>query len=310
MKKLKLFVYFIVLSVFLVSCGKTNAQKQMVMADMAAPRMMAKNVTFAANAKNSSLDMIAEESAGMADGMVASEVEGLRESEKSENQERKLIKNGSVELEVESILNMDDAIEKWAKSFGGYVSSSSSQEKNAYYNVRVLSEKFDDAMQSAGNLGLLKSHSVSVQDVSEQFYDLQTRLSNKKIMRKNLEKYLSQAKDIKDMLQIEKELNAVISDIESMEGRMKRLSNQIDYSTINITLQLPFGKTETGFHFPDVGDGARHFFSNIISFFALCVSILFYVVVCGIPILAIIGFLYWILWGKIGLLKKLYKWLS
>ena len=129
-------------------------------------------------------------------------------------------------------------------------------------------------------------------------------------MRDNLRKYLSQAKDVKDMLQIEKELNSVLSDIEFMEGRMKRFSNQIDYSTISVSVQLPYGKTETGFSFPDAGEGTRKFISNTVSFFLLCITSLFYVIVCGIPVLAILGFLFWLLWGKIGLLKKLYRWLS
>lgn len=228
----------------------------------------------------------------------------------SDLQDRKLVKTGSVTLEVESLSAADSAIEKWCASFGGYISDSSSWQTNANYTVKIPSGRFDEAMKTAGNLGILKEHSISTQDVTEQFYDLQTRLSNKKVMRDNLRKYLSQAKDVKDMLQIEKELNSVISDIEFMEGRMKRLSNQIDYSTISVSVQLPYGKTETGFSFPDAGEGTRKFISNTVSFFLLCITSLFYVIVCGIPVLAVLGFLFWLLWGKIGLLKKLYRWLS
>ena len=225
-------------------------------------------------------------------------------------QERKLVKTGSVTLEVESLSAADSAIEKWCASFNGYISDSSSWQTNANYTVKIPSGRFDEAMKTAGNLGILREHSISTQDVTEQFYDLQTRLSNKKVMRDNLRKYLSQAKDVKDMLQIEKELNSVLSDIEFMEGRMKRLSNQIDYSTISVSVQLPYGKTETGFSFPDAGEGTRKFISNTVSFFLLCITSLFYVIVCGIPVLAVLGFLFWLLWGKIGLLKKLYRWLS
>ena len=228
----------------------------------------------------------------------------------SDLQDRKLVKTGSVTLEVESLSAADSAIEKWCASFGGYISDSSSWQTNANYTVKIPSGRFDEAMKTAGNLGILKEHSISTQDVTEQFYDLQTRLSNKKVMRDNLRKYLSQAKDVKDMLQIEKELNSVLSDIEFMEGRMKRLSNQIDYSTISVSVQLPYGKTETGFSFPDAGEGTRKFISNTVSFFLLCITSLFYVIVCGIPVLAVLGFLFWLLWGKIGLLKKLYRWLS
>ena len=87
-------------------------------------------------------------------------------------------------------------------------------------------------------------------------------------MKERLQRYLEEAKDIKDMLQIEKELNSVISDIESMEGRMKRLSGQIDYSQIYVNYDLPFRSDENhGFVMPDFGDGFRRFMANVLDFF-------------------------------------------
>lgn len=225
-------------------------------------------------------------------------------------QERKLIKTGSVTLEVQSLSAADSAVEKWSASLGGYISNSYSHQTGANYTVKIPAARFDEAMKTAGDLGILREHSISTQDVSEQFYDLQTRLSNKRVMRDNLRAYLEKAKDIKDLLQIEKELNSVLTEIESMEGRMKRLSNQIDYATITVSVQLPYGKTESGFSFPDAGEGFRKFISNTVAFFAKCLVCFFYIIICGIPVLAVISFLYWLLWGKVALLKKLYHRLS
>lgn len=225
-------------------------------------------------------------------------------------QERKLIKTGSVTLEVQSLSAADSAVEKWSASLGGYISNSYSHQTGANYTVKIPAARFDEAMKTAGDLGILREHSISTQDVSEQFYDLQTRLSNKRVMRDNLRAYLEKAKDIKDLLQIEKELNSVLTEIESMEGRMKRLSNQIDYATITVSVQLPYGKTENGFSFPDAGEGFRKFISNTVAFFAKCLVCFFYIIICGIPVLAVISFLYWLLWGKVALLKKLYHRLS
>lgn len=296
-----------ILSFLFVSCGKSgNAKMENLSVDYAvstpaaAPRMAKAMMASASN------DVMYEEAA-VADYDSGSAGAGQGSAE---TQERKLIKNGSVTLEVQSLAAADKSIEEWCNGFGGYISNSSVYQSNAYYTVKIPASRFDEAMKTAGELGTLREHSVSTQDVSEQYYDLQTRLSNKKVMRDNLQKYLAQAKDIKDMLQIEKELNAVLTEIESMEGRMKRLSNQIDYATISISVQLPYGKTEKGFSFPDAGDGFRKFVSNTVSFFARALGVFFYIIICGIPVLAIVSFLYWLLWGKVGLLKKLYHWLS
>ena len=285
-----------------ISCGqkKNMAVREYAVSNTAgaAPRMaksvmQADSVSFA----GAEMDEADYEERAVEDGGAA-------------EQERKLIKTGSVTLEVQSLSAADSAVEKWSASLGGYISNSYSHQTGANYTVKIPAARFDEAMKTAGDLGILREHSISTQDVSEQFYDLQTRLSNKRVMRDNLRAYLEKAKDIKDLLQIEKELNSVLTEIESMEGRMKRLSNQIDYATITVSVQLPYGKTETGFSFPDAGEGFRKFISNTVAFFAKCLVCFFYIIICGIPVLAVISFLYWLLWGKVALLKKLYHRLS
>ena len=165
-------------------------------------------------------------------------------------------------------------------------------------------------MSSIGSFGKVKSRNISTQDVTEQFYDLETRLETRKILKDRLQTYLANAKDMKDLIQIENELNNTISDIESMEGRMRRLSDQIEFSTVNVTVELPYRTTEQGFQWPEFGKEFRYFISNIVDFFAGFISTILYIVIFGIPILAAIAFFYWILLGKVGLLKKIFKKLS
>lgn len=294
-------------AIFFVSCGQKK--------NLALQEYTVSNSTGAVAPRMAKSAMMRSDSVAFADEMAVADYEspvadnGAAEGGAAQ-QERKLIKNGSVTLEVQSLAAADSAVEKWSASLGGYISSSYSYQTSANYTVKIPAARFDEAMKTAGDLGILREHSISTQDVSEQFYDLQTRLSNKKVMRDNLRGYLERAKDIKDLLQIEKELNFVLTEIESMEGRMKRLSNQIDYATITVSVQLPYGKTETGFSFPDAGEGFRKFISNTVSFFAKCLVCFFYIIICGIPVLAVISFLYWLLWGKVALLKKLYHKLS
>lgn len=222
--------------------------------------------------------------------------------------ERKLIRNGDISIEVSDLQKTNAAVQDWVKEFGGYISSSNNGEKSSSYTVRIPSEKFDSAMDAAGALGTLKNKNISTQDVSEQFYDLQSRLETKKVLREKLNGYLRQANSMQDILKVESELNSVQSDIESMEGRLKRLTSQIDFSTISVYVSLPYKSVQGGgFEFPDLGDGFRHFASNVISYFGGFVAVIFYVVICGIPLLAVLAFLFWLLFGKVGLLIKLYN---
>ncbi len=283
------------------SCGKKEALYQYDMtAEAPAARTMMHGVKKAAPAALAA-GAEAQYSPAEPDGNAAA----------PEAFERKLIKRGSIDLEVTAIAETGTAIERWCKEFGGYVESSYSGESDGNITVRIPSVRFDEAMRAAGNMGTVKSKNVSTEDVSERFYDLQTRLEARKVMRSRLQTYLSQAKDTKDMLHIESELNRVITDIESMEGSMKRLSSQIDYSTIDVQYRLPYrAKNSGGFEWPDVSEGFRYFISNTVDFFAGLLKALLYAVVCGLPVLGIAAALYWLLFGKIGLVKKVLRTLS
>ena len=221
--------------------------------------------------------------------------------------ERKLIRTGNVSLEVKTVSDAEDKITQWAKSLGGYVTNANTWEYGANFTVRVPSARFDEAMTGAGNFGRVTNRSVNSEDVSDNYYDMKSRLETKYILRDKLSSYLNQAKDIKDLLEIERQLNQVIQDIESTESRFKRLSGQIDYSTIYINMQFERGKDEGGIILPDVKNSWNEFVSNVIGFFWGLLKVLFYIIIYGIPILAVAAFFFWLLFGKVGLLVKLFK---
>lgn len=221
--------------------------------------------------------------------------------------ERKLIRTGNVTLEVKTVSDAEEKISAWAKSLGGYITNANTWENGAGFTVRVPASRFDDAMAQAGEFGRVTNRSVSSQDVSDNYYDLQSRLQTKYILRDKLTGYLNQAKDIKDLLEIERQLNSVLEDIDSTEGRFKRLSGQIDFSTIYINMQFERGKDEGGIILPDVKNSWNEFVSTVIAFFWGLLKILFYIVIFGIPLIAIAAFLFWLLFGKVGLLVRLFK---
>ncbi|MCF0242075.1 MAG: DUF4349 domain-containing protein [Treponema sp.] len=223
------------------------------------------------------------------------------------NYERKIVRKGNISLEVESLDESQNKISEWAKKYGGYITYSYESESSAHYTVKIPSEKFDEAFNESKTYGKYKNGNINSDDITDQYYDLETRLEAKKILRDRLTGYLSNAKETKELLNIERELNNAVSEIESMEGRLNRMKDQVAFSTLDINLELPFRQTEEGFIWPSWSDGFRHFISNILDYFIGFTKILCYIAICGTPIVAVLAFLFWILFGKIGLLKKLFK---
>ena len=222
--------------------------------------------------------------------------------------ERKLIRTGTLNLEVTSLEEGADAVEAWVSKYNGYVSNSNEYSNSSYFIVRIPAEKFDEAMNSFAGIGKVQTRSVQAEDVTDSYYDLKTRLETKKVLREKYNQYLKKAENVKDLMEIERNLNDVISEIESMEGRLKLLTNRINYSTISIFLatEKPAYSPSYSIHkidFKQIG-------YNIVNFIINLFKLLIYIIVYGIPVLLLLFLFYWLCFGKIGLLRKLFKRLS
>lgn len=222
-------------------------------------------------------------------------------------QERKIIKTGSLNYEVKNLSETEKEIQNWLKNYDGYIANSWSNRNSLNLTVKVPSEKFEEAMSSAGEFGKLEYRSISTEDVTENYYDLETRLNARKILQDKLKGYLKDAKNISDLLEVERQLNDVTSEIESMEKQFRRLSNQINFSTISITCKLPDNTNEAGFESPDFFQSLKDFAYNALHFIADFGIFILYIIVFGIPILLLIALIYWLCFGKIGLVRKLFN---
>ena len=169
--------------------------------------------------------------------------------------ERKLIKNGSIEFEVNDVDKAKASINDLVKETGGYISS---DDQNNYSGAprftqvaRVPSDKLDDFIAKVEGLAKkVDSKNISTQDVTEEFIDVETRLATKKELEARYRELLQQAKTVKDMLEVETQLNNVRGEIESMEGRLKYLTNQVSFSTLTITYyQTVSGNFGFGYRF-------------------------------------------------------------
>lgn len=292
------------------SCGASKSSDMAVQeAEYAGGAVMNMKMARAESAVEMyDMDAVYDESAIVTNGTSLASENGKALS--TEEVERKLIYTGNLRLQVTSLTSTESAIQDWVSAFKGYITSSSTNGRNLNVTARIPAKSFFSAFDEAGNLGTVENRDISTEDVTEQFYDLSTRLNTRKIFRERLQSYLSNAKDMKDLLSIEAELSNVQSDIEVMEGRFRRLSNQIDYATIHIRASLPSNTTERGYNFPNMTQKMRNLGENSLEFLASFVVGILYLVIYGVPLVAIVALLYWLCFGRIGLIKKLFTFLS
>jgi Rad3-related DNA helicase len=154
--------------------------------------------------------------------------------------ERKLIKEGSVTFETNNPGKTRQHIIKSVDKYQGYISADETHKSSDIINytltIRVPAEHFDQLLADA-TIGVesLDSKSIQVKDVTEQFLDVQVWLKTKKALEKRYLELLEQAKAVTEILEVEKQLGQLRSDIESIEGRLNYLQNQVSFSTLRIT---------------------------------------------------------------------------
>lgn len=221
--------------------------------------------------------------------------------------ERKLIRTGTIRVEVESLADTRESINSWVSRWNGYISSSNEGPSSLSCTIRIPSMYFELAINEVYGLGKLRSKTIQAQDVTDQYYDLQSRLDTKIILQERYQSYLKQAKDIDELLAVERKLNDVTSEVESMKGQLKLLNSQVDYSTITVEARLPPNETEQGFTLPDTKSGFKSFLGTAASFFNGILFFLLYLILFGVPIILIVALLWWLCFGKIGLIRKLFK---
>jgi hypothetical protein len=163
------------------------------------------------------------------------------ESSELDSNDRKVVKNGNANIEVESFDSSISKIKELTSTFGGYVTNSNmwtsdSGTKSGNITVRIPENKFEEFGDSLSQVGKIKSKETSAYDVTEQYMDLQARLKNLRNQEKRYTELLSMADDVEDVLAIEVQLGRIRGEIESYEGRLKYLDNTTSFGTLYINL--------------------------------------------------------------------------
>ena len=168
--------------------------------------------------------------------------------------DKKIIKTADIKLELKDYSSYNNALHKNLKSFGAYISKEEqSQQDDILQNnveIKVPVDQFDNLVNSFNGEGMkVIEKKISTDDVTSEYVDGKARLEAKKQVRLQYLQLLKQAKNMKDILEVQNEINNIQEEIESVNGRINYLSHQAAYSTINLNYyQLISGKNPFNNH--------------------------------------------------------------
>ena len=164
-------------------------------------------------------------------------------------EDRKIVKTGSMTLEVGDIAKTMDKIADMADELNGYVVSSYKYEYErkvlGRITIRVPSEKFEESFARLRQLAIAVPYeTTTAKDVTEDYVDLEAQLSNLQATEAQYLVLMEKTENVEEMLMVQRELSKVRGQIEQIEGRMKYLEQTSETSLIEVDLQETKGLTE------------------------------------------------------------------
>jgi len=193
-----------------------------------------------ANAKNS--DFYYDEEGEIVPSRFASNNEQQPAPPIEEKQtEKKLIRTAQIDIKVDDYskakVTLDELLTQFQAEVTNESQSSNSDGYRYYFTIKVLPTDFEAFIAKVESLAsYVYSKNIQVQDVTRQYVDLETRLASKRAVIAQYRALLQDARSVEDVLAVSEELNEVIEDVEATEAQLRALRNDVQYSTINLTI--------------------------------------------------------------------------
>jgi hypothetical protein len=171
---------------------------------------------------------------------------GVTADNTTANANRLVIQTADLSIVVTDVNAHAQAIQDMAKAMGGFVVSvnlsktyanDGTKVPQAQVVVRVPQDKLGDALTD------IKKDTVDVQnetssgvDVTDQYVDLQSRLTAKEAAAEQLTKIMQDATKTEDVLAVYSQLQQIDSDIEVLKGQIKYTEQSAALSSISVNI--------------------------------------------------------------------------
>lgn len=241
-----LFVFLVIAATLLAACGAA-AQELPAEPDplLVEPAVPVSTVTYKAGeeAEGQSVDSIGFPLADRTAYEITNQSGDLTVLERSN---RMIVKNADIRLLVEDTNTAIDRTTQIVGDVGGYIVSSrvwfqdygEHSLKYASVTLGVPVDEFEKVLSRLRGLAIeVRDETASGDDVTDQYVDLQSQLTNLEATRERVKSFLDDAKTVDEALRINQELAGLESQIEQIKGRMNYLNDRSAFSTVTINFE-------------------------------------------------------------------------
>ena len=161
---------------------------------------------------------------------------------------RKVVYTAWFTVDVYEIREAQAKLVALANSMGGYMQET----RGPVVVIRVPAEQFEKIEPELRKVGRVDDAATNIRatDITAQFVDTELRLKTKKNYLNTLTKMLESAGTLKDKLDVQKEIARLVEEIESLEGRLRLMAQQISLATVTVTFRLAHSGPKRTFRLP------------------------------------------------------------
>jgi hypothetical protein len=156
---------------------------------------------------------------------------------------RRIKYTAAVQLVTEDFARAETEVKKLVKNALGYIANSDIKAapgsvRVGFWKARIPVKEFDSFRDALLKLGEVEKNATDSEDLTEEFYDLENYIKNRKAEEEALRKLMERAADKMDsFFAVRRELNQVREDLDRKQGRLKLLANLTDMTTVSISIR-------------------------------------------------------------------------
>ena len=154
----------------------------------------------------------------------------------------KMIYTARMEVETTGFDAADADLRTLVEVLGGYfeqaaVHNYGSGYRSGDYTVRIPADQFQAFLDQVGTICHVTYKEEGSENVSEAYYDAESRLVTQQTKLERLQALLAQAENMEDIITIESAISDTELEIEQLTGTLRHYDSLVDFSTVYITLQ-------------------------------------------------------------------------
>lgn len=172
---------------------------------------------------------------------------------------RVVIFNANLTMKVENADTFNVHLTEIARQYEGYVVKLGSESST----LRVKAQHLSKALKALKGEGKVINKTVSGNDVTEVYHDYEIRLENLEKSRQRYLELLARAENVEAALKVEKELERVNGEMDSLKGKLQSMKHLADFSTITIEIQPRHKPGIVGYVFVGLYKGVRWLFVRV-----------------------------------------------